>query len=182
MKMIKASQLSHWLSIYKLYRKAFPRYERKPFSLIYSMYKKKKTDVWYFEKDGLFAGFAVTINSTKAILIDYLAIAADKRGLGIGSDILKQLQTHYAPIGIFVEIESVFCDVENLKERQRRKQFYLNNGMLPMEVMVVLFGVEMELLGLGCKLNFQEYFSIYYENFGEIAAKNVKEAVYPEIV
>ncbi len=182
MKMIQANQFLHWFQIYKLYRQAFPRYERKPFSLIRSMHKKGKTDVWFFENNGNFAGFAITINGKNAILIDYLAIEPNKRGQGMGTEILQQLKQHYAPLGIFVEIESVFCESENLDERLQRKRFYLNNGMLPMHVMVILFGVEMELMGLDCKLNFEEYFSLYYENFGEFATKNVKKAAYPEIV
>lgn len=175
MNKIKPSRLTHWLSIYKLYRKAFPRYERKPFSLIISMYKKGITDVWYFEKSGHFAGLAFTVNRDNAILLDYLAIAPDRRGEGIGSMILRELGKYYSPKGFFVEIESVYADCENKEERLRRKQFYLKNGMLPMKVMVKLFGVEMELLGMNCMLTYEEYFAFYHEVFGDIAEKHVKE-------
>ena len=54
MNMKKPSSPLHWLRIYKLYLQAFPRYERKPFAVIRSMYKKGSTDIWYFEKDGRF--------------------------------------------------------------------------------------------------------------------------------
>lgn len=179
MKMIQAHRLTHWLRLYKLYRQAFPAFERKPFSIIRSMQKKGKSDIWYFEKDGRFAGLVFTINSNDVILIDYLAIDANKRGEGIGSEIITQLRDYYPDKGIFVEIESVFDKCENIDERLRRKQFYLNNDMLPMKVMVVLFGVEMELLGLNCCLTYDEYYSFYKDNYGDFAAKNIKEAVYP---
>lgn len=182
MKMIQASHFIHWLTIYKLYRQAFPRNERKPFFVICSMQKKGKTDVWYFEKDGHFAGLAFTVNRKEAILIDYLATVPDRRGEGIGSEILALLQKHYAGRGLFVEIESVFKDCDNLKERLQRKQFYLNNGMLPMKIMVILFGVEMELLGINCKLSFEEYFAFYHDIYGDFADKHVQKAVYPEDV
>lgn len=180
MKMIQAKQLLHWYHLYKLYRKAFPAYERKPFSLIRSMQKKGKSDVWYFEKDGKFAGLVFTINSHDVILIDYLAIASKRRGEGIGSEIIAQLGDYYRNKGIFVEIESVFDKCDNLHERLRRKQFYLNNGMVPMKVMVVLFGVEMELLGNNCQLTYDEYYSFYKDNYGDFAIKNIKPAVYPD--
>lgn len=180
MKMIQAKRSLHWYRLYKLYCEAFPSYERKPFSMIRSMQKKGKSDVWYFEKDGKFAGLAFTINSDDVILIDYLAIATGRRGKRIGSDIITQLQDYYQDKGIFVEIESVFAECENRDERMRRKQFYLNNGMIPMKVMVVLFGVEMELLGINCKLTYDEYYDFYKDNYGDFAAKNIKPAVYPD--
>ena len=48
-----------------------------------------------------------------------------------------------------------------------------------MKVMVILFGVEMELLGLNCSLTYDEYYSFYKDNYGDFAAKNIKKAVYP---
>ena len=180
MKMIQAYRPTHWLRLYKLYRQAFPAFERKPFSIIRSMQKKGKSDVWYFEKDGRFAGLVFTINSDNVILIDYLAIVTSRRGEGIGSEIITQLQDYYPDKGIFVEIESVFDKCENIDERMRRKQFYLNNDMIPMKVMVVLFGVEMELLGLNCCLTYDEYYSFYKDNYEDFAAKNIKKAVYPQ--
>ena len=179
MKMIQAKRPLHWYRLYKLYCEAFPSYERKPFSMIRSMQKKGKSDVWYFEKDRKFAGLAFTINSDNVILIDYLAIAANRRGEGIGSEIITQLHEHYGDKGIFVEIESVFDKCENKEERLRRKHFYLNNGMVSMKVMVVLFGVEMELLGINCCLTYDEYYAFYHDNYGDFAAKNIKPAVYP---
>lgn len=179
MKMIQARRPIHWLRLYRLYRRAFPAFERKPFSMIRSMQKKGKSDVWYFEKEGKFAGLVFTINSDEVILIDYLAIVAQRRGEGIGSAIIKQLHEHYGNKGIFVEIESVFDECENKEERLRRKHFYLSNGLVPMKVMVVLFGIEMELLGINCCLTYDEYYSFYKDNYGDFAAKNIKEAVYP---
>lgn len=180
MKMIQANNPIHWYRLYKLYCEAFPAYERKPFSLIRSMQKKSKSDVCYFEKNGKFAGLVFTINSEDVILIDYLAITSGRRGEGIGSEIITLLREHYIGKGIFVEIESVFDKCDNLDERLRRKHFYLNNGMLPMKVMIVLFGVEMELLGINCCLTYDEYYSFYKDNYGDFAAKNIKPAVYPE--
>lgn len=179
MKLIPANKISHWLKIYKLYCQAFPKYERKPFSIIISMKKKGKTDVWYLEENNEFVGLAITINDDDKILLDYFAIAANKRNTGLGSKLLRQLQTHYAPKGLFIEIESTYTDAPNLDERKSRKEFYLRNNMVPMNVMVKLFGVEMELLGYNCMLDFAGYYSFYLKNYGDYAAKNIEEARFP---
>ena len=169
-----------WFRVYCLYRKAFPRYERKPFSIIVSMARKGKTDVWCCESDGKFVGFASTINGNDLILLDYMAVAKSMRGRGIGSGMLQGLQKHYAGKCLFVEIESVYEAVPNQEERMHRKQFYLRNNMQPSQVMASVFGVNMELLCWNCSVNFEQYHSFYNDNYNSWAAEHIIEAEYPE--
>jgi len=171
---IKPRGIADWLKIYRLYLKAFPKYERKPFSVIYNMYKKGKTDVWYCMSKGHFAGFGATINSSGVILLDYFAVASSCRGQGIGSAILKSFMEIYEDKGFFVEIESTFVHSENSDERIKRKHFYLENGLEEMGTEAYLFGTRMELLGRGCRLDFTEYQNFYRDNYGRWAADNIK--------
>ena len=124
--------LLQWIKLYRLYQSAFPANEKKPFSMIRAMQKKGKTDVWYCEEDGRFAGLVITINGPDKILLDYLAVAKNRRGQGFGSTILKKMREQYAGKGVFLEIELVTEEAENFEERKRRKQFYLSNGMTEM--------------------------------------------------
>lgn len=172
----KPSGWIEWLHIYRLYQSAFPASEKKPFSMIRSMYKKGKSDVWYCVENGTFAGLVVTINGPDKILLDYLAVAKNCRGQGLGSKILKKMREQYAGKGVFLEIEIVEEAAENFEERKRRKQFYLKNGMTPMNVFVELFGMDMELLGFDCSLTFEEYHDFYRNNYNAWAAEHVKEA------
>ena len=165
-----------WMRMYRLYQSAFPANEKKPFSMIRSMQKKGRSDVWYCEDDGKFAGLVITINGPEQILLDYLAVAKNRRGQGIGSKILQKMREQYAGKGVFLEIEIVDEKAENYEERKRRKQFYLANGMTPMNVFVELFGVNMELLGFDCYLSFEEYHDFYRENYNAWAAEHVKKA------
>lgn len=165
-----------WLRIYRLYQSAFPRNEKKPFSMICTMYKKGKCDVWYFEKDRKFAGLVVTINGPDKVLLDYLAVNRKYRGQGFGSEILRQMREQYRGKGVFLEIETVKESADNYEERKRRKQFYLSNGMTELGVCVELFGVEMELLGFDCTLTFEEYHAFYRDNYNAWAAEHVKKA------
>ncbi len=163
-----------WFKIYRLYQSAFPREEKKPFSMIRSMKKRGKTDVWYLEEQGKFVGLVVTINGPDKILLDYLAVDRKQRGKGFGSEMLRQMREQYAGKGVFLEIETVTESADNYEERKRRKQFYLSNGMTELNVFVELFGVEMELLGYDCTLTFEEYHAFYRDNYGAWAAEHVK--------
>ena len=176
----KAASPLHWLAIYRLYRRVFPRNERKPFGIILSMHRRGKTDVWYYQSGRRFAGFATTINDENLILLDYLAVTESMRGKGVGSRILQQLMEHYSGKGFFVEIESAFEEAPDQAERIRRKQFYMRSGMKPSQVMASVFGVKMELLCKGCRVDFQRYHAFYRDNYSPWAASNIIEAEYPE--
>lgn len=169
-----------WFRIYRLYRNAFPDCERKPFSMIVSMWRKKKTDVWYYEWNGVFAGLATTINEEGLILLDYLAVRKKLQNRGIGSGILNALKQAYAGNGLFVEIESPFEDVKDREERRRRKRFYEKNGMRPAAVMADVFGVRMELLCWNCRMDFARYHGFYRDNYSAWAADHILEAEYPK--
>lgn len=176
----KPHSFGRWLKIYKLYLSAFPAAERKPFSVIIKMYRKGKMDIWCLEQNGTFSGLAITINSDDLILIDYLAVCKHRRGKGIGTLALQALRRQYARKNLFLEIESVFEPCKNQQQRQSRKQFYLRCGMTPMQVMVYLFGVKMELLGFGCKIDYDTYYSFYRDNLGEWVCKHIAPAEYPK--
>lgn len=169
----QAHSLLQLLQIRLLYRRAFPRSERKSFSMITSMRKKGKTDIWHFSKDGAFAGLATTVNSDDLILLDYLAVPEKLRGRGVGSEILQMLRKHYSGKGLFLEIESVEEGASNYQERLNRKQFYLSNGMTDLHTEACVFGVNMELLGFDCRLDFEGYRKFYRENLSEFAANNI---------
>lgn len=175
----KAATPIQWLNIYKLYRSAFPRCERKPFSMILKMSRLGKTDVWCCTDRGKFVGLAITINGENEILLDYFAMLSNLRGNGYGSAILQALIRQYAPKTLFGEIETVFDDAEDLEMRIRRKQFYLRNGLKEMGVMVYLFGVKMELLTSDRSMTFEEYRRFYKENYNQWAADHIFPGEHP---
>ena len=161
-----------WLRIRLLYRRAFPRYERKPFRIIRKMQQEGRTDVWLAEQDGHFAGLATTINAPDVILLDYLAVHEKRRSQGIGSAMLQGLLALYEGRGLFVEIEATDRD-DPTGEKARRKAFYQRNGLTDMHVVAILFGVRMELLGRGCKMDFDGYQNFYRTYYNAWAAEHV---------
>lgn len=171
----KPRSVRDWLSAYRLYLAAFPVSERKPFSIIRKMYRQGKTDIWCVKRGKTFLGLVTTINSPNLILLDYLAVCEASRGMGVGSAVLERLKKRYADKGIFVEIESTTQPCADLHMRLRRKGFYCRCGMEPMGVEVRLFGVDMELLGYGCRLDFAGYKSFYRESYSPWAAEHIQE-------
>ena len=163
-----------WLQLYQLYRTAFPRAERKPFRMIVSMARKGKTDIWCVERDGRFAGLAITINSPELVLLDYFAVSRIHRGEGIGTAALQAVLAHYPDRGLFLEIESTLEPSPNQQQRERRKRFYLAAGLEDLQAEAELFGVRMELMGIHCQLDFESYQTFYRENYSSWVAEHVK--------
>ncbi len=164
--------LMDWARIYALYHRAFPRSERKPFSMIRRMRKVGKTDLWLAEQEGRFAGLAITINGPDTILLDYFAIHERMRGQGVGSAALAAILEKYADRAFFLEIEYP-ADGDPDGVMARRKAFYLHNGLTEMHTRALLFGVPMELLGRGCSLDFDGYRAFYRTNYSDWAAQHI---------
>jgi len=167
------------IQLYWLYRRSFPRRERKPFRVILSMWRKGKTDIWIIAEQKKPNGFAATINGEEAILLDYLAIVPGLRGAGYGSRMIETLKRYYHGKGLFVEIESVFEESPEKAERMLRKHFYEINGMREMRVLASVFGVPMELMGWNCQIDFWGYRQFYHDQYSAFAAEHICELPYP---
>lgn len=176
LKLSKPRGAADWLRLYRLYLEAFPVTERKPWGMIRKMYRLGKTDVWCLLGNGKFAGLAITINSPDIILLDYLAVCGSCRGQGVGTAALQALRSHYPGMGLFVEIESTLAPTPDLQLRLRRKAFYLRSGMTEMHTTAKLFGVDMELLGYDCHLDYDGYKAFYFHHYNAWAADHIQKA------
>ena len=161
--------------LFALYQRAFPPSERKPFMKILRMAREGRADLWTIREQGTFAGFAATVNGPELVLLDYFAVRKPLRGKGIGSDALAMIQGCYPHRGFFLEIESTREEAENLEQRKKRKNFYVNCGMLPMDTEADVFGIRMELLGIRCHLDFEGYRAFYRDHYSPWAAQHIRE-------
>lgn len=166
---IERNQLEN---VRRLYEASFPKSEKKPFAFILQKQKEGFFDILAIEDDqGVFCGLAIMMLAGGLALLDYLAIDPACQGGGIGSRTLAELGERYGKERIVVEIESTAGDGDCAEgepdgegaQRLRRKAFYLRNGMVPMDYLVDLFGVEMEVLTFGRALTFEQYYAIYRE-------------------
>lgn len=169
-----------WLQLYALYRASFPRAERKPFPTILKKYREGSTDIWCIRRDGRFLGFASTMNSPDLIMLDYLVICKAYRRQGIGTVALKKILKRYAGKGFLLEIESPYEPGPDQNLRRQRKQFYVNCGLEPLQIMAEVFGIKMELLGKNCTIDFAGYRNFYRDFYKPWAARHILPAEYPE--
>lgn len=166
----------NWLQLYLVYLGAFPAAERKPWGMIRKMYRRGKTDIWCLMRGNSFVGLAITINGADVILLDYFAVKKSCRGQGVGTAALKAILACYAGKGFFLEIENTMEEAPNQAQRLRRKKFYLTCGLQEMHTTAVLFGVKMELLGVGCHLDYPQYKAFYRDNYNTWAADHITPA------
>lgn len=158
----------------RLYRAAFPICEKKPFGLILKKRNEGTMELMTIEDgNGTFLGLVITILHKDIVLLDYFAISPNLRGNGIGSNVLSLLKDRYSGKRILLEIEDPEEPCKNRKERLRRKDFYLRNGLSVQDYKVWLFGVKMLILTNGTAISFDEYHEIFDTVFSQKTGKHV---------
>ena len=150
-----------------LYKRAFPKSERKPFAMILRSYAEQKGEIYAVFHGAKFAGLAIILITQEAVLLDYLAILPKFQSQKIGGAVLANLMQIHENKTIFCEIESTE-NLENFEKSNkfRRKNFYLKNGFKNLGIKISLWGVKMELLSNHKNAKFDEYFKIYTYAYG----------------
>lgn len=158
----------------ELYMTAFPEIERKPLGLLLDKADEGLMELLNIEEDdGAFLGLAIMIYHRDLVLLDYFAIAKENRGAGIGSEALQLLMKRYRDKRFFLEIETPSEDAPNAKQRERRKEFYIRNGMVQLDYEVDCFGTNMLILTNGSRLTYEEYYEVYVSTFGDWARDKI---------
>ncbi len=163
------------VKIKRLYRAAFPRVERKPFRFILKQREKGEAELFAIKtNDGKFAGLAFVVKHDDVVMLDYFAVSPKLRGKGVGSKALNALMKKYSDSRFILEIESVDVPCKNLEARQKRREFYLRNGMKPAGFTAHVFFTNLEVLTAGKPVTFEEYRSLYASHLGGRAEKRIK--------
>lgn len=158
----------------KLYKSAFPRCERKPFALLLKNRREGKAEILAaLDENGEFCGLAILHSLDDLMLLAYFAVIPSARGRGIGSELLRLLHERFSDRRFFLEIELPDPENDPSGMKNRRKDFYLRNGMNETGLFVRLFGVELEILSFRCAVSFEEYFKLYRSVTGKIVEKNL---------
>lgn len=174
MYLIEALNQNRLNKIQDLYIEAFPQAERKPFDLLLKTRDSGQAEILSVENENNdFLGLAITAQYQDMILLDYFAISPNQRSSGVGSKVFQLLKQRYADKRFFLEIERTDIVADNQLQRQKRKAFYIKNGMKNMPFRVNLCGVEMEILAHDCYLSFQDYFNLYHNLFGERISRHI---------
>ena len=143
MELIKDPEGRMLTLVRELYERAFPKSEKKPFSLMEKKCTEGSMEIYAIADGEDFLGLAIFILDGRLALLDYLAIDEDRRGGGIGSEMLREVKRLYPDRVLLLEIEDPDEEgADNREERVRRLGFYNRNGLFPMDYKVSLFGVQ----------------------------------------
>lgn len=166
----------------ELYKKSFPREERRPLSLIKHLSKKNKIFPMAIFDDYKQVGLLVYASYEDLIWIDFLAIDPDIQSSGLGSKALQKLFSLNPDKIVFIEVETPENkDKSNLKNK--RIEFYKRNGFSLSEVRAQAFRCDFLLLANKGRVSFREYENITEKIYGKIFLKlaRYKELDYKEI-
>jgi len=172
-----------WFSQVKaLYESAFPANERIPIKHLLD--DKIKREFWAFfdKEDGKnaaapkFCGFSNSISHGDITNIVYFAVVPELRCHGYGSQILQVIRRQHPDTRIVVdiEVEEDSKNAEELKRRNRRRDFYLRNGFGPSPVDYVWQGEHYRLLSAGGSVTEKEF-----RDFWKEILKDIPGAKYP---
>lgn len=153
--------------LYALYEEAFPEQEKKPLQLMEQLSAEGKQEMLAMVDEGEFVGLAINMIGNGRGLLDYYAIAPDKRNGGYGSKGLEVLLKHFEGQKYIFEIEIQDENADNAEERKRRKAFYLRNGLKETGLFVNVYDTDFEILTPGGELTYEEYVDFLREILDE---------------
>lgn len=135
-------------------RRDFPPSELKHLSSIMGMMNRGIYDViGAYDEQDRFAAYALLYRpeGEGVVLLDYLAVDEERRGRGIGTQLLLQLRAYYRDAAEVLLIE---CErpkaAPDEQEARKRIRFYTKAGAVLTQVRIWLFGVEYSILVLPC--------------------------------
>lgn len=114
-----------------LYKTAFPADERAPMMVLTYKADRENVDFWGLYANGRWIGLAYAISENDLTYLFYLALAEGVRGKGLGSKALRSLMKYYEGNRFYIALEQLDPSAENIEERRKRRQFYLKNGLKP---------------------------------------------------
>ena len=123
-----------------------------------------------------FCGFSNSITHGSITNIVYFAVVPELRSRGYGSKILQAIRRQYPDTRIVVdiEVEEDSKDAEELKRRNRRREFYQRNGFDASPVDYVWQGEHYRLLSAGGTVTEKEF-----RDFWKEILKDIPGAKYP---
>lgn len=153
--------------VFSLYQEAFPEEEKKPEELMLSLAGQGKMELLAVTENSEFLGLMMNMLSPKTALLDYFAIAPDKRNGGYGGRAVRKMLERFRDKKYIFEIEMQDDQAENALDRKRRKAFYLRNGLKETGVFANVYQTDFELLTPDGSLTYEEYVAMLEFILGE---------------
>ncbi len=121
-------------ALYKRMRADFPANERPPRAVLRRNILRGDCEAWILsDAQGGEAAYALCTGFESAVLVTHLAAYAERRGQGVGTELLRQLARQYAGASrLIVEVERPgdTADPEQRTLRERRIAYYERAGFV----------------------------------------------------
>lgn len=124
---VTAGMSDEWL-VSDFYTEAFPRNERIPWLKLLSLAPRMPLDFTAYYDDGRFVGLTVVYLREKVNWFWYFAVTKERRGQGLGQQIISRLLAKNGDKPIILDMESLDQPCDNIAQRLRRLRFYDRNG------------------------------------------------------
>lgn len=153
--------------VYALYETAFPKEEQKPLSCMEKWAEEGKAELLAVVEDEEFIGLVMNMFSSVAAVLDYFAIAPEKRSGGYGGRAVRGLVERFQGQKYVFEIEKQDELAENAEDRKRRKAFYLRNGLKETGLFVHAYDTDFEILTPDGEITYKQYEDMLKEMLGK---------------
>jgi len=151
-----------------LYTSAFPTAEQAPMPYLLKRTEKNYVEFHAYYDGDVFVGFTYSMTHENLTFVMYLAIDANHRAKGYGSQILNQIREAYPNNRIILNIEAEDETADNNAQRKKRKQFYMRNGYNTSGVFLKIMGVTYELLVCNGNCTAKEFLALNKKFMGSL--------------
>lgn len=129
--------------------------EQKPYAVIHILMRMGLYHCYGLYDEQTLKGYAFfctnVVNNAKIALLDYFVVLHGMRGCGLGSTFLSLIKEEFAEYDcILAEVERVEASDSETDRmvREKRKAFYLRNGLTITNLSVDLFGEDLQIYQL----------------------------------
>ena len=151
-----------------LFLSAFPKAEQAPMSFLLQRAKKENIDFTAYYDNDIFAGFSYTVTQKDLTYVLYLAVSANSRSKGYGTQIMSHIKSLNPNNRIILNIEAQDETAENNEQRKRRKIFYERIGYTPAGFSLKMNGILYDVLINGGDCSADEFMALFKKYMGTI--------------
>ncbi|GEO69259.1 GNAT family N-acetyltransferase [Levilactobacillus acidifarinae] len=164
-------------TIKALLKTQFPPAEQFPFWFLRWRARRPGIDFLTFSVGSQVVGTAYLITHHGVTLVLYLAVTAANQSHGYGRQMLAMLQDRYPGNRFTLNIETLDPQAPDNRQRERRRQFYLNNHYVPNGLTVIDSDIPYEVLVANGQVTLADYRAIYRQFAGPILYPLFKPAL-----
>lgn len=145
--------------LYEINNEAFPEWERIPSEKLLTVVTSFGCTPWAVYDGAAMVGFTCVMHSLDYRIgyIWFLAIAADSRGRGYGSEVLRLLKEKYGDSQLILDMEQLNPEADNYAQRISRLHFYERNGFVRALLGIRYFGMDFELMSCPAPLRLDDF-------------------------